>query len=142
MDDIYIFLKEFYVRDAKFELKVEKRKAYFIGFDHYAKRELPSKIRVEEKKLIQIQNLFDVLRVRDWKNNYQAKDIGAYIIDGGLDWRLYIRMATYSKSAYGTESFPSFKDPSITSLDEELYCLLKEGLFSILYNSVAYEDIL
>ena len=142
MSEIYIHLKESHALGGlDFELKIENNKAYFDGLSPKGENKFSRKINIEDKKLEQIQNCFDILRVKEWKRYYSPNDLNAFVMDG-MDWKLQVKMKTYKNYISGDNAFPSFKDPSITSLDEELYCLLREGLFSILYDSVAYKDIL
>lgn len=76
-------------------------------------------------------NAVAFLDVWSWKPDYSSSDVGA-CVDDGKGWRLKIEHLEKSIRTKGTNAYPSFGSPDVTSLDEERFGLFLFALGELL----------
>lgn len=87
----------------------------------------PIPARVEQVE--RLVETLDFLRVWDWKADYDPIDCG-YTVCDGMFWSFKASIAGRECKSGGDNAFPSFADPTKTSIDPERYSFLVFALRS------------
>lgn len=119
-----------------FDLKIDSGVATFAGSEIYQCR-FPETMTLRPETIEQIDGALTLLGVFDWREEYRPEDIGSVVDDGG-SWSLHASVGGMIVRSTGFNASPSYGSPSMTTVHEERYGLLREAIFAALRFSIPF----
>jgi hypothetical protein len=86
------------------------------------------RIPASDEQVASFLAALDLLQVWQWRNHYDPDDVDAAVDDGSV-WSFSAELGGRSCRCGGANAYPSFADPSQTTLNRERFALLHTALY-------------
>jgi hypothetical protein len=93
-------------------------------FEHLVRRRIPA----SEEQIASFLAALDLIRVWDWRSDYDPSDFTATVEDGS-SWSFVASIGARQCRCGGVNAYPSFADPKVTTADRGRFALLHAAMY-------------